>query len=242
MRRLLLLACSRQKRPDDRLLPAIERYDGPAFRVLRHYLRGNEEESLDVHVLSAQFGLIRGGYAIPLYDHLMTRKRALELQGRIASEFTTLCAGQIYEDSFLCAGAIYREALIGIPLPAKSMIVAVGSMGAQLTQLKRWLHQDSEPNRVLNPTPIDKYQPVQFRLRGNNYAVVPKEAISVACTGAQNRIAAACPSSDWFVLVHGHKVAPKWLVSQLTNLPVRAFHSDEARRVLRQLGLTVRQA
>jgi hypothetical protein len=36
---MLILACSRRKRPDEGLLPAIERYDGPAFRVLRHFLR-----------------------------------------------------------------------------------------------------------------------------------------------------------------------------------------------------------
>jgi hypothetical protein len=37
--RMLILACSRRKRPDEGLLPAIERYDGPAFRVLRRFLR-----------------------------------------------------------------------------------------------------------------------------------------------------------------------------------------------------------
>src|SRR5205085_2623605 len=31
--RLLLLACSRCKRPDQHPLPAIDRYDGPAYRV-----------------------------------------------------------------------------------------------------------------------------------------------------------------------------------------------------------------
>jgi hypothetical protein len=36
---MLILACSRRKRPDEGLLPAIERYDGPAFRVLRRFLR-----------------------------------------------------------------------------------------------------------------------------------------------------------------------------------------------------------
>jgi hypothetical protein len=38
-RRMLILACSRRKRPDEGLLPAIERYDGPAFRMVRRFLR-----------------------------------------------------------------------------------------------------------------------------------------------------------------------------------------------------------
>jgi len=32
--RLLILSCSQRKRPDSGLLPAIERYDGPVFRVV----------------------------------------------------------------------------------------------------------------------------------------------------------------------------------------------------------------
>jgi hypothetical protein len=36
---MLILACSRRKRPDEGLLPAIEPYDGPAFRMVRRFLR-----------------------------------------------------------------------------------------------------------------------------------------------------------------------------------------------------------
>ena len=55
---MLILACSRRKRPDDGLLPAIERYDGPAFRVLRRYLRERPAGAPDVFILSAEHGLI----------------------------------------------------------------------------------------------------------------------------------------------------------------------------------------
>ena len=37
--RLLILSCSQRKRPDRVLLPALERYDGPVFRMLRKFLR-----------------------------------------------------------------------------------------------------------------------------------------------------------------------------------------------------------
>jgi hypothetical protein len=43
----------------------------------------------------------------------------------------------------------------------------------------------------------------------------------------------------WYVAVGGQRVGPKWLVSQVTGLPVSAFHTDEARRVLQQLGVEV---
>ena len=39
MCRMLILSCSSRKKPTNRQMPAIERYDGPAFRVLRKFLR-----------------------------------------------------------------------------------------------------------------------------------------------------------------------------------------------------------
>ncbi|NCC36790.1 MAG: hypothetical protein EOM24_32980, partial [Chloroflexia bacterium] len=37
-RRLLIIACTATQRPDVRLLPALDRYDGPSFRVVRRWL------------------------------------------------------------------------------------------------------------------------------------------------------------------------------------------------------------
>jgi hypothetical protein len=44
-----------------------------------------------------------------------------------------------------------------------------------------------------------------------------------------------------YVVVDEQQVAPKWLVSQLFGLPVNAFATDEARRVLAHLGIEVRR-
>ena len=42
MNKLLLISCSQRKREDEGLLPAIDRYDGPAYRCLRKMItRGN---------------------------------------------------------------------------------------------------------------------------------------------------------------------------------------------------------
>jgi hypothetical protein len=45
----------------------------------------------------------------------------------------------------------------------------------------------------------------------------------------------------WYVSVGEHRVAPKWLVSQLTNLSVSEFTTSEARRLLAQLGVEVKR-
>ena len=58
MTRLLIMACSARKRATEDLLPAIDRYDGPAFRVLRKYLSHAERPGLTVMILSAKYCLL----------------------------------------------------------------------------------------------------------------------------------------------------------------------------------------
>ena len=54
MKHLLVMGCSETKRTPG-LLPAIDRYDGSAYRVLRSYLREREwPTNLSIAVLSAK--------------------------------------------------------------------------------------------------------------------------------------------------------------------------------------------
>lgn len=79
-KQLLILGCSQVKRDAPGLLPAIDRYDGSQYRVLRSYLRKQDwPQSLSVAVLSAKYGLIGGFTGIENYDERMTPQKALEL-------------------------------------------------------------------------------------------------------------------------------------------------------------------
>ena len=77
---MLILSCSQRKRLDEGLLPAVERYDGPAFQVLRRFLRENSSEAPHVLILSAEHGLISYDRPIAAYDRKMTLARARELR------------------------------------------------------------------------------------------------------------------------------------------------------------------
>lgn len=72
MGRLLIIACSEKKLPTSRPVSTINRYNGPAFRVLRKYLRRAEKELLTVLILSAKYGLIPAETKIPYYDQQLT--------------------------------------------------------------------------------------------------------------------------------------------------------------------------
>ena len=66
--RLLILSCSQRKNASQRLLPAVERYNGLLFFVLRRFIREcpREAKQLDVCILSATYGLISGDFPTPL--------------------------------------------------------------------------------------------------------------------------------------------------------------------------------
>ncbi len=78
-KRLLVLGCSQVKRETPGLLPAIERYDGSPYRVLRSFLRDREwPAALSVAILSAKYGLVGGFTGIENYDERMTSGKASE--------------------------------------------------------------------------------------------------------------------------------------------------------------------
>ncbi len=241
-RRLLILSCSQRKRSAPGLLPATERYDGPAFRVLRRFLREHPDRTgLDVFVLSAAYGLIPAEYPIAEYDQVMTPQRAAELHNEMLAVFANLIRTG-YTGLCLSMSTKYLIALEGwsglIPLGV-SVMVADGPQGVKLAQLKGWLWGETakEPERKLKaiePRGIARLRGVELRLMPAQVFEQARAALAEDGTGAN------C-FREWYVEVDGQRVAPKWLVRVLTGLPVSAFTTGEARRVLYQLGLHVRQ-
>lgn len=68
--RLLILACSATKRGGTERIPAIERYDGPLWRTLRHC--DPEGRKAMVALLSARYGFRDASSPIENYDARMT--------------------------------------------------------------------------------------------------------------------------------------------------------------------------
>jgi len=146
-RRLLILSCSQRKRPDPDLLPAVERYNGPSYQVLRRYLRESAKASLlDVYILSAAYGLIPSDYPIPDYNQKMTPECAAELRDCVGGMFLQVLQKNGYESICLAMSKLYLSVLAGgessIP-HGVSVTVTGGSQGAKLAQLKHWLWGDT---------------------------------------------------------------------------------------------------
>jgi hypothetical protein len=141
MNRLLIIACSQRKKPDPGYLPAIDRYDGPAFRVLRNYLSGSPADAPSVLILSAEYGLIESSRPIPNYDRLMSAARAKELRASVLDSGRPVLE-RGWGEIAVCVGKNYRAALGGLleHTPEGVPVCPIGGgLGQRLSRLRTWL-------------------------------------------------------------------------------------------------------
>ena len=141
--RLVILACSATKRHDAGLLPALSRYDGPAYRILRNALAViTADQRPDVLILSGKYGLITPTTPLPEYDQQMTTAQALGLRDQVRAALDQHLLTRRYDETFISMGAVYQTALpvdsLGVRLG--QLCYASGGIGVRLGQLKRWLY------------------------------------------------------------------------------------------------------
>jgi hypothetical protein len=237
-RSLLVLSCSQRKRSDSSLLPAIERYDGPTFRVLRRFLKEQPLAPLDIFVLSAKFGLIPHNQLIPNYDQQMTQSRARELQPHMIAELRNILTSRPYQKICFCMGKDYLQALDGYDILVSSITAINGSQGKILAELHTWLYGESSSlSKKLQPRATNG----KSHIKGIEMSMTPAQVLEKARRALKEGQGDPTNYHSWYVLVDGQRVAPKWLVGQLFGLPVSNFATDEARRVLAKLGVEVRR-
>jgi hypothetical protein len=140
-RRLLILSCSQRKRGDPGKIRALERYDGPAYQVVRRYLRERPDPQLDICILSAEYGLISAYDAIADYDRKMDAGRATELRASSSATLQRLFVTRSYAEVFVCMSELYLGALCGIEDLHQRVSHAAPGQGKKLASLRRWLRE-----------------------------------------------------------------------------------------------------
>lgn len=143
--RLLILSCSAAKQHTREPMPAIERYDGPAFRVVRRALAdGVIGADTAIRIVSAKHGLLSGGEWIRDYEQRMTQARAKELASAVTTELLKWFWQHVECDGvFVNVGRDYAPALRGLGdycrLHDIPYAEAAGGMGLRLAMMKAWL-------------------------------------------------------------------------------------------------------
>jgi Queuine tRNA-ribosyltransferase len=147
-KQLLVLGCSQVKRESQGFLPAIDRYDGSSYRVLRSYLREYKWPSnLSVAILSARYGLVGGFTGIEDYDERMTPIKALELAPTCEAVLEKW--KKEHSSIHFSLGKDYLPAIkpaIDNGLNVKTEIFD-GPIGMKLKQIRDFLYKTESPRR-----------------------------------------------------------------------------------------------
>lgn len=174
-RDLLIIACSARKKHADRAVPAIDLYDGPAYRILRKQLKGTHINPT-IWVLSAKHGLIWAEVPIYWYDEQLTEDRVTMLSPDIDSFIKRNASAGSFKTIYIWAGEKYLKTLPPSFLARQNIHIAKGPIGYKLKQLKewciswngnghkpdivgKWLPQSSKQKRINNLPPLAYFIP-----------------------------------------------------------------------------------
>ncbi|MBL8172262.1 MAG: hypothetical protein JNJ50_29155, partial [Acidobacteria bacterium] len=190
---------------------------------------------LDVYVLSAKFGLIAVTQPIPNYDLLLDADRCVELRPRVHKQIQRWSQRSSYRELFVSVTQKY-EAVLGdlsqLDSTKLKIHFARGKSGGKLSDLRDWLYEKPPAAQDIMPTG-------KAVIRGQTLRLTTEQVIKKGLLALAGQSGKPSDFQSWYVQLGAARVSPKWLVSQLTGLSVNDFHSDEARRVLSQLGIEV---
>ncbi len=198
---LVILGCSQRKRQTSRLIPAIERYDGPMFKVYRKH--ADERGDLVLFVLSARFGLIPGHRLIPRYERRLRASDRDDAQADVERDLQAVVDELRPSRLFASVGKSYWP-LVRRPLDRRALgdklTIASGSIGRRASQLVQWLQLVSHENLSLTDVPSSRpngatecsqgcsaAEPLvascpQFRPEGAEEATTPRTATLLGTT------------------------------------------------------------
>jgi cytoplasmic iron level regulating protein YaaA (DUF328/UPF0246 family) len=67
LRRLVIVSASQRRVLDPNPIPAIERFDGVYFRILRKYLREGKMKDVSILVVSDRYGILEANDLVPFH-------------------------------------------------------------------------------------------------------------------------------------------------------------------------------
>lgn len=141
-RNLLVLGCSKAKTNTTEPLPAIERYDGPTFRMVRKMFFDGLHLDVDLAVLSGKYGFLQPSSRIPNYDfRLLPGGPPPAEAGTWRQDLLKQVGSRHYKEVFLAMGPDYRRALgeLHVKYGRTKFQTSEGTNGTRLAQTKRWI-------------------------------------------------------------------------------------------------------
>lgn len=238
---LAILGCSQRKRQTSRPVPAIDRYDGPVFRVFRKHAKEAPENLTHACILSGRFGLVAGDSLIPRYNRQLSGSDGAALRRQVENQLKKTLDSVQPGRFFVSVGRYYwplLEEALTREVPSESVFIATGGIGGRASQLAHWLRAGEQ----VATEPVSNPVRGKAVLLGTTVRLTRDEILQRARHELLAAPVAARRFETWYVPIDSHRVATKWLVSILFEKPVAQFRTADARRALSQLGVETRHA
>ncbi|MDI9395425.1 MAG: peroxide stress protein YaaA [Euryarchaeota archaeon] len=144
--KLLVIPCSKKKLASEGMLPAIERYQGQYFKILKKYVTDfSNNNGFDIAILSAKYGLLEPMDNIEYYNLKMDAIQAQSLKGSILKKLAKMNELKQYREVVINLGSHYIEAIEGYEKIFDNAVefkFFEGRIGERQKQMKDWLEEN----------------------------------------------------------------------------------------------------
>lgn len=144
MTRLILLSASRRRSNNPKTIPAIERYQGVYFRVLKKYLREGRLRNTDILIVSEKFGVLRPEDKVPYHKPFEGKLGKEEVQKARQANLTKLAeifSKKRYSEIFVVCGREFQKLIEGFQNLTNTKVVFCegAGLGPKAQNLKEWI-------------------------------------------------------------------------------------------------------
>lgn len=151
---LLIQGCSDKKQDGE--MAAFELYDGCFYQILKKAKREDAfRSSIDIVILSAEYGLLDPTEVIEWYDRKMTADRAATFREQgLPDEVAAVIEGGGYDRVIVNLGETYSAAIRGFESNVSASVFRLsGRLGERSPVLKRIVRTDEADPELLTSEP-----------------------------------------------------------------------------------------
>ena len=147
MAKLLILGPSYRRKTDPQPLPAIERYDGVYYRIVRKYMDKIRKKEIDVIIITEDLEIV--DYKTPLpykpprgktwHNFALSKREIEEKMHHVKEKIEEIIRSKRYEEVFIVLNKNYLNLLPDISPYVRSIIISSGGFGSKAKELKSWI-------------------------------------------------------------------------------------------------------
>ena len=145
-KRLIILSASESRSTNPQPLPAIERYQGVFFRVVRKYVREGKLKNAGIIVVSERYGVLQADeevpYHTPFQGKLSLSKEMLEeINQKNLAKLKSIFNKTRYSEIIVVCGQEFRELIKGFEelTDARIVLCKGRGLGPKAQNLKQWI-------------------------------------------------------------------------------------------------------